>query len=509
MFTLGSLFSGAGGFELAGMLHGIMPIWSSEIEKYPRAVTAERFPWVKQLGDVRGIDGGAVEPVDVITFGSPCQDLSTAAVHRAGLAGSRSSLFFEAVRIIREMKEATRNAYPRFAVWENVPGAFSSNGGRDFAAVLQAFCALCGYTDALPEPESKAGRYVWRRAGLIVGCGFSIAWRVLDAQYWGVPQRRKRIFLVADFAGERAGEILFDPEGMPWDTAAGRAAGQEIAGDAGGGAAGGCVPGVFHGLTATNARCAESAQQANCVAYALIGNCVDRADTAGCNGAGWSADVGYTLNTRDRHCVVFMAGQGGKAHGVAASGVVSPTLRGAASGTQRAPCLCMAADIRNGRMTETSGTLQAKQTGGHSLNYQNPVIYPMNQITSAACRTNPKPGDAGPALTTAGDATLVMATGQAGAEVLMDLVPTLNCNHEQPVLVEKATGITGRRWRKYMVRRLTPVECQRLMGMPDWWGVIDDARLWSDSAEYQMCGNGLALPCAAYVMRGIGKVGRG
>ena len=207
---LGSLFSGSGGFELAGVLCGMEPVWNSEIEPFCLRVEALRFPNCKQLGSVTDINGAEIEPVDVITFGSPCQDLSTAGSQKGIHDGKRSSLFFEAIRIIKEMRHATADKYPRFAVWENVPGAFSSNGGADFAAVLAAFCGVKGNHVSVPQP-ARGG---WKPAGLVVGDGYSIAWRVYDAQYWGVPQRRKRIYLIADFASERAGEILFESEGL-------------------------------------------------------------------------------------------------------------------------------------------------------------------------------------------------------------------------------------------------------------------------------------------------------
>ena len=214
---LGSLFDGSGGFPLAGALCGIEPVWASEIEPYPMRVTAARFPQMKQLGDVTKINGAEIEPVDIITFGSPCQDLSVAGKQAGIHAGQRSNLFFEAIRIIKEMRNATTNRFPRFAVWENVPGAFSSNKGEDFRAVLQAFCEVAGsHADV---PESPWGG--WKPAGCIVGTGSSIAWRVYDAQFWGVPQRRKRIYLIADFASERAGEILFEPESLRWDSETG------------------------------------------------------------------------------------------------------------------------------------------------------------------------------------------------------------------------------------------------------------------------------------------------
>lgn len=206
---LGSLFDGSGGFPLAGALNGIEPVWASEIEPYPLKVTALRFPHMKQLGDITKINGAEIEPVDIITFGSPCQDLSVAGKQAGIHDGERSSLFFEAVRIIREMRNGTSNQFPRFAVWENVPGAFSSNKGEDFRAVLQSLCQVKDESISIPKPKK------WEHAGCIVGNGFSIAWRLYDAQYWGVPQRRKRVFLVTDYRSERAGEILFKPDSLP------------------------------------------------------------------------------------------------------------------------------------------------------------------------------------------------------------------------------------------------------------------------------------------------------
>ena len=211
--TLGSLFDGAGTVPFAGELCGIKTLWSSEIEKFPLEVTAKRFPNVKQLGDVTKIHGDEIEPVDIISFGSPCQDLSVAG-RRAGLDGERSGLFMDAIRIIKEMRSKTNGRYPTFALWENVPGAFSSNKGEDFRVVLEEFCKVKDSDPTVPRPTDKKGKCTWSDAGEILGDGYSIAWRVLDAQYWGVPQRRRRIFLVADFAGERAGKILFERESL-------------------------------------------------------------------------------------------------------------------------------------------------------------------------------------------------------------------------------------------------------------------------------------------------------
>lgn len=205
--TLGSLFDGSGGFPLGGLISGITPVWASEIEPFPIRVTTKRLPFMKHYGDVSRLKGADLEPVDVITFGSPCQDMSVAG-RRAGLDGSRSNLFYEAVRIAKEMREATNGRYPTWLCWENVPGAFSSSAGADFKAVLDEIRKI-------KDPEADTPRPAkWPNAGCILADDHSVAWRVFDAQYWGVPQRRKRIYLVADLAGQRAGKVLFESEGL-------------------------------------------------------------------------------------------------------------------------------------------------------------------------------------------------------------------------------------------------------------------------------------------------------
>ncbi|MBQ7294350.1 MAG: DNA cytosine methyltransferase [Clostridia bacterium] len=206
---LGSLFDGSGGFPLGGVMAGITPVWASEVEPFAVRVTTKRFPFMKHYGDISAMDGGKIEPVDIITFGSPCQDMSVAG-KRDGLDGKRSGLFYEAVRIIKEMRRATNGKYPRWICWENVPGAFSSNNGYDFKAVLEAVIGIAEEGTEVPMPE-KTG---WPYADVYLGDGWSVAYRTLDAQYWGVPQRRRRIYLVADFAGRSAGDVLFKSEGV-------------------------------------------------------------------------------------------------------------------------------------------------------------------------------------------------------------------------------------------------------------------------------------------------------
>jgi len=215
MMTLGSLFDGSGGFTFGAVLAGITPIWASEVEPFPIRVTTKRLPSVKHLGDIHRIHGDEIEPVDIITFGSPCTNLSIAG-RREGLHGQESILFFEAIRIVQEMRCATNGRYPRFIVWENVAGAFSSSGGRDFQSVLTEIVRIKEpKAPEVPLPQ-KGG---WAYADILMGDGWSIAYRLMDAQGWGVPQRRRRIYLVADFAGSSAGQILFDTESVRGDLA--------------------------------------------------------------------------------------------------------------------------------------------------------------------------------------------------------------------------------------------------------------------------------------------------
>lgn len=211
--TMGSLFDGIAGFPLAAVINGIEPIWASEIEPFPIAVSKQSFPDIQHLGDIKNLDGEFISPIDIVTGGSPCQNLSIAG-KREGLSGSQSSLFLEQVRIIKEMREndiksgrKEKEIRPRIMVWENVPGAFSSAKGEDFKRVLEEICKVADETITIPRPSKNK----WLKAGCIMGKDFSIAWRLLDAQYWGVPQRRRRIFLVADFGGYCAPEVLFVP----------------------------------------------------------------------------------------------------------------------------------------------------------------------------------------------------------------------------------------------------------------------------------------------------------
>ncbi|NBI65972.1 methyltransferase [Pseudoflavonifractor sp. 60] len=222
VLTMGSLFDGIGGFPLAAVRNGIVPVWASEIEPFPIQVTKRHFPDMLHVGDITKLDGAKLPPVDIICGGSPCQDLSVASGTRAGLSGARSGLFMDQIRIVKEMRTADElrgrtgiAVRPRWMCWENVPGAFSSGDpkGEDFRIVLEEIVRIKSDTLHVPGPHP----WTWQPAGrIILGDGFSLAWRVLDTQYWPrTPQRRRRIFLIADFAGRSAPQILFEQESLP------------------------------------------------------------------------------------------------------------------------------------------------------------------------------------------------------------------------------------------------------------------------------------------------------
>lgn len=356
------------------------------------------------LGDITKINGATAPIVDCIIGGSPCQDLSIAG-KRAGLAGERSGLYMEQIRTIKEMREHDRAngrsgefIRPRYMVWENVPGAFISNHGKDFAAVLEEAVRVIE-PEAPPVPVPEKG---WPTSGCLMGDGWSVAWRVLDAQFWRVPQRRRRIALVADFGGQSAPEILFVRKGMSRDSEPGS---ETREGPAGG-----------------------TAESTGSPVWCLQGNGIDRADTAGCNGKGWKEDVCYTLNTIDRPavCAGFSASLGAKAHGIGYMDEQSPTL---SSQRHDASVLCL--NDQGGSMMgvshDVSGTLRAQEHG------HQPTILDM----AHACDVIRDCGGTSPSLQAR------MGTG----------------GNQVPLVSEKAKA----------VRRLTPLECERLQGFPDGW----------------------------------------
>lgn len=550
--TLGSLFDGSGGFPLGGMLAGIKPLWKSEIEPFAIRVTEQRLPDVRHYGDINSLNGADLPPVDIITFGSPCQDMSLAG-RREGLSGSRSNLFYEAIRIIKEMRCATNGRYPRYIVWENVLGAFSSSKGEDFRAVLESVCKIKDENLSIPRSEK------WSTAGQVVGDDFSVAWRVLNAQFWGVPQRRRRIFLVGCFDSERAGEILFDSDGLSEYSAERFSAWQRAAGGFG--------------------LCAAAANSA--------GFCPTQSAKA--RGIGFESETAPTLRAENVAATVYENhSQDGRFSGPLDA---APTL-GAHLGTggSNAPLVVGIYDVRftsegtknvrhNVYDTETARTLD---TGGNSPE-KNQGGVAVIAVQGNLIGREPPNGPQGSGFNSDVSFTLNTADRHAVAygidraafnqgqnakyniAVDEESEPTIVARGANAVAVpaystcrasfysrfgEEVVGtITASDSKgapvvndiEYIVRRLMPCECARLQGFPDWWADVGEdkptaegIKRWrgifldynkalgktikpksdkqiekwlkhpqSDSAEYRLWGNGVALPCVFFVLAGI------
>lgn len=584
-----SLFDGSGGFPLAASLCGIKPIYAAEVEPYPIAVTKNRFPKMKHLGDVSKVKGGEIEPVDIITFGSPCQDMSIAG-KRAGLKHAdmgddettRSGLFLEAIRIIKEMREATNGVYPRYAIWENVPGAFSSNRGEDFRTVLEEFIRVKEKDVVMPSVPAAG----WPYADCYSGNGWSLAYRVFDAQYWGVPQRRRRIYLVADFRGERAKEILFERKGLRGDIEESRTHGQETARCAKnsvGTAIGGVdrynqsfLSGLAQTLRASGGGDCIPTVLAPVAVYCHQGNGIGADDNdrlvfsfdslssnsmkssnphSGCR----SVKIAKTLDTSTQDP---SKNQGGiaviekyvydtRGNG---DGETVPTITGDHNNrVTDYTCLAITRcyDIGEARLRtpseyiEKSPTITARcGTGGNNVPG---VVYCLqgngiDRADTAGCNGKGWKEDTSYTLNTIDKPAVVCA--QKSYTEFKD---------ESTLSTLKATGGSYGGGsenivvKNYIVRRLTPTECARLQGFPSWWGIVnpvenltdEDYAFWldvrntyaeingkatkeytreqmlawynklhSDSAEYKMWGNGIALPNALYVMQGIAAVER-
>ena len=559
--TLGSLFDGSGGFPLGAVLSGITPIWASEIEPFPIKVTTARFPNMKHYGDISAIKGSDLEPVDIISFGSPCQNLSVAG-KREGLDGDRSSLFYEAIRIIKEMREATNGKYPRYIVWENVPGAFSSNKGEDFKAVLTEICKVKDREVSVPKPSK------WENAGRIMGDGYSIAWRLFDAQYWGVPQRRQRIYLVADFDGGSAGKILFESEGLSGYSAQGFKSWQNSAngssesiGENGCGlmfenhsqdtryrgplevaqtvsstygTGGNNQPFVVekpraYGICAKDSNSMKSANPNSGFYEADTSRCLDgNGGNPSCNQGGIAviegngsrpshkgdgykeSDVMYTLNATEQHAVAFAE--------------VHATL--SANDGPKGPSSQMMKNPEENFVGEISyGIGRPAMNQGYNAKFSFQIeeeVEPTLVASGASGVAHPRFSSSKASFFT-----------EANEECANTLVAT---DYKDPPIVNDGDEV------EYIVRRLTPTECARLQGFPDWWcddiaipdPTDEDIAMWrdifdthakaigkatkpksdaqikkwlqdphSDSAEYKMWGNGVALPNVFFVLSGI------
>lgn len=494
------------------------------------------------LGDITKMSGYTIPPVDVVTFGSPCQDLSIAG-KRAGMAGERSGLFSEAVRIIREMRYATFGAYPKYAVWENVPGAFSSNKGEDFHAVLQSLCRVIDPDAVIPRPTDARGGIKWPRAGAILADHYSLAWRTMDAQHWGVPQRRLRISLVLDLTGWRAGEILFEPESLRGHFAPGITPGQATAGTVENGAGtadraftlkirSGCEGGGKGALVQTEKSATLSTLQDQTLfvaeppkAYSfdsLTSNSMKSSNPhSGCR----EVEIAKTLDASPPDPAKNQGGIaildvlpfdttqitspqngnnphfGDPCHPLAATAhppaavclnyinpVAEPLIYDARGNGDGITSPTMTGD-HNSRVTDyTAITLQGDTVAGALLarDYKGPgradsLGRVIAQPVGADLYNGTLTGDKAVTLTT--------ATGQGGANT-------------GPSVIEKII-----RW---IVRRLTPTECERLQGYPDGWtdlgGWVDSrgkAHKAADSPRYKALGNSIALPQWYYVLGGI------
>lgn len=429
------------------------------------------------LGDITKINGAVAPIVDCIIGGSPCQDLSIAG-KRAGLAGERSGLYMEQIRVIREMREHDRAngrsgefIRPRYMVWENVPGAFSSNHGKDFAAVLEEAVKIAE-PGAPPVPVPEKG---WPTSGCLMGDGWSVAWRVLDAQFWGVPQRRRRIVLIADFGGLSAPEILFIRKSVSGDSEPGSETREGFAGG--------------------------SAESTGSSVYCLQGNGIDRADTAGCNGRGWKENVSYTLNTIDRPavCAGFKLGNSEKARSIGYCEEQAPALNAECGGNKPAILdMSHACDVIRD-CGGISPSLQARMgTGGNQV----PLTYQMQGF-----------GDYR-------EGNVASSCKQRDFKGSTDLVCAVDCRNGTEnadvngTLQAKSNGGTSYNLQNVvrenmLVRRLTPLEYERLQGFPDGWTDIGEwvdskgkaHKKSSDSSRYKALGNSIALPPWKWVLK--------
>lgn len=589
--TLGSLFDGSGGFMLAARNVGIRPVWASELAPFPTAVARRNFPGVRHYGDITGLNGSELEPVDIITGGSPCQDLSIAGKRAGIVEGKRSNLFFEQMRIVREMRDATDGKYPRCLVWENVPGAFSSSGGEDFRTVLEKIAEVKKAGISVPRPER------WNNSGCIMADGFSAAWRVIDAEYFGVPQRRRRIYLVADFGGQGAGKILFECLGVQGDTREGEAEGEEASGSPGEGA---CEAGrdvmAFenHFQDARYRRLKGSSTTISAFGHGdnnpLVAETFDVRFTSektrvsrACvyeTGTSRTIDTGGNTPGSNQGGVAVVVDQGAGKGSCSVSEEVSPTLSCAHDG---APAVAVQGSVigrkpRNGPggsgvNEDVCFTLDA--TDSHAVAYGiSREAYNQGRDAkfsfSVERESQPPLMARGPGAVSYGitRGTVNSSKKFSTVSVTEETSPTLlECggtsvaehfsankssffskgerekagvlcatDYKDPPIVNDTDG------KEYVVRRLTPLECARLQGFPDGWtdnlgnenpseeemefwtdlfNQNSDAegkkrksereiRKWlgnpySDANAYKLWGNGIALPCAEFVLRGIAE----
>lgn len=496
------------------------------------------------FGDITKMSGYTIPPVDVVTFGSPCQDLSIAG-KRAGMAGERSGLFSEAVRIIREMRYATFGAYPKYAIWENVPGAFSSNKGEDFHAVLQSLCRVIDPAAVIPRPtDARGGTIKWPRAGAILADNYSLAWRTMDAQHWGVPQRRLRISLVLDLTGGRAGEILFEPESLRGHFAPGITPGQAVAGavEIGAGTAdraftlklrSGCEGGGKGALVQTEKSATLSTLQDQTLfvaeppkAYSfdsLASNSMKSSNPhSGCR----EVEIAKTLDTSPPDPA---KNQGGIAILDAlpfdTTQITSP--QNGSSPHFGDPCHPLAATAhppaavcktvfaeQDYSTYKESACVKALKSSGGTLGCGGDSIVAEPLIFDARGNGD---GQTSPTMTGDHNGRVTDYTAIAAQQVGADLYNG-TLTGDKAVTLTTATGQGGantgpsviEKIIRWIVRRLTPTECERLQGYPDGWTDLGE---WIDSKgkthkdadtpRYKALGNSIALPQWYYVLGGI------
>lgn len=556
--TLGSLFDGIGGFPLAGIKSGIHPVWASEIEPFPVRVTQKRLPDMKHYGDVSKLNGGDLEPVDIITFGSPCQDLSIAG-KRNGLDGARSGLFREAIRIITEMRCKTNGRSPRWAVWENVPGALSSANGRDFREVLESLIRIKNPEADVPMPDSGK----WMPAGEILGDNYSLAWRTLDASKgWGVAQRRKRIFAVLDLDGQRAGSVLFESEGLSGytpprcETRQGTARGaEEGAGEAGLclNDQGGSRMDVTREMTST---LRAEAHHPPCIMGAS-GFCTEH--SADSRSIGYREEESPTLRAGVTPGVAIEYNPTDSRIKVKEDGICQTLCSRMGTGGNNIPLVFgISADKSNAMLSDNphSGIYEANTSRTLDCNGGSPacnqggmmIVKPVCDgsfcIQGSMIGRKDENGPQGDGINQDVSFTLNTIDRHAVYAVTTGEFTAVGQEQTPPLMARdwKDPPVVGRPCEEYLVRRLTPDECCRLQGYPDGWckdlesedpnedeilfwtevfrewdainGKPDKVRSrnailkWltapnSDAAEYKAYGNSVAVPCVFFVLAGI------
>ena len=556
--TLGSLFDGIGGFPLAGIKSGIHPVWASEIEPFPVRVTQKRLPDMKHYGDVSKLNGGDLEPVDIITFGSPCQDLSIAG-KRNGLDGARSGLFREAIRIITEMRCKTNGRSPRWAVWENVPGALSSANGRDFREVLESLIRIKDPEADVPMPDSGK----WLPAGEILGDNYSLAWRILDASKgWGVAQRRKRIFAVLDLDGQCAGSVLFESEGLSGytpprcETRQGTARGaEEGAGEAGLclNDQGGSRMDVTCEMTST---LRAEAHHPPCIMGAS-GFCTEH--SADSRSIGYREEESPTLRAGVTPGVAIEYNPTDSRIKVKEDGICQTLCSRMGTGGNNIPLVFgISADKSNAMLSDNpnSGIYEAATSRTLDCNGGSPacnqggmmIVKPVCGgsfcIQGSMIGRKDENGPQGDGINQDVSFTLNTIDRHAVYAVTTGEFTAVGQEQTPPLMARdwKDPPVVGRPCEEYLVRRLTPDECCRLQGYPDGWckdlesedpdedeilfwtevfrewdainGKPDKVRSrnailkWltapnSDAAEYKAYGNSVAVPCVFFVLAGI------